>query len=109
MEEDRASYKEMEETGKARERVEETRRKVEKMAVDESAQASGLMRNMTEKARGGWEKMKRMLEGKKLVWKGSSGKMVAVTKDEDMEKMDRMVVSLEDEMDGGTVELIGEE
>jgi hypothetical protein len=55
----------MEETGGATVRVEETRRKVEKMAVDENAQASGMMRSMAEKAKGGWERMKRMLEGKK--------------------------------------------
>jgi hypothetical protein len=51
--EEGASNKEMEETGGATVRVEETRRKVEKMAVDDNAQASGMMRSMAEKARGG--------------------------------------------------------
>jgi hypothetical protein len=96
----------MEETGGETVRVEETRRKVEKMAVDDNAQASGMMRSMAEKAR---ERMKRMLEGKKLVWKGSSGKMVAMSQDRDVKRADGMVVNLDDEMVGGTVELVGEE
>jgi hypothetical protein len=106
---ERTSILEMEETGGTTVRVVETRRKVEKMAVDENAQASGMIRSMAEKAKGGWDRMKKMLEGKRLVWKGSSGKMVAVTKDVDTKKAEERVVDLEDEMDGGTVELVGEE
>ncbi len=45
-------------------RVEETRRRVEKMVVEESGQASGVFRNMAGKARGGWDRMRKMLEGK---------------------------------------------
>ncbi len=55
------------ELGTAPVRVEETRRKVEKMAVDEVEQASGILRNMAGRAREGWDRMRRMLEGKKLV------------------------------------------
>jgi hypothetical protein len=61
-------------------RVEETRRKVERMAVDKNEQASGILRNVADRVREGWDRMKKMLEGKKLVWKGSSGK-VAVARD----------------------------
>jgi hypothetical protein len=95
--------------GEAREpaRVEETRRRVEKMAVEENEQAGGILRNMAGRAKEGWEKMRRMLEGKRLVWKGNSGKIVAVTKERDgMEDKD---MNMEDEMDGGTLEIEREE
>ncbi len=84
-------------------RVEETRRRVEKMAVEETEQAGGILRNMAGRAKEGWERMRMMLEGKKLVWKGSSGRMVAVAKEK--EGVEGKVMNLEEEMDGGTVEI----
>jgi hypothetical protein len=84
-------------------RVEETRRRVEKMAVEETEQAGGILRNMAGRAKDGWERMRRMLEGKKLVWKGSSGRMIAVAKE--TEGVEDKVMDLEEEMDGRTVEI----
>jgi hypothetical protein len=84
-------------------RVEETRRRVEKMVVEENEQAGGILRSMAGRAKEGWDKMRKMLEGKKLVWKGNSGRIVAVTKErEGLEEKD---MNLEDEMEGGTVEI----
>ncbi len=61
-------------------RVEETRRGVAKMAVDESGYgktASNMLEAMAGKARSGWEKVKRMMEGKKVVrMDGGGGKLV---------------------------------
>jgi hypothetical protein len=89
-------------------RVEETRRRVEKLVVEDSRQASGLFRSMADKAKDGWGKMRKILEGKKLVWKGSTGKLVVV--DRERETGDNGgEVSLEEEMVGGTVEVLGEE
>jgi hypothetical protein len=51
--------------------------------------------------------MKRMLEGKKLVWKRSTGKMVAVVKEKEGGLMEERGVNLE--MIGGTVEIEREE
>jgi hypothetical protein len=62
-------------------RVEETRRRVEKLVVEDSRQASGLFRSMADKAKDGWGKMRKILEGKKLVWKGSTGKLVVVDRE----------------------------
>ncbi len=59
-------------------RVEETRRRVEKLVVEDSRQASGLFRSVADRAKDGWGKMRKILEGKKLVWKGSTGKLVVV-------------------------------
>jgi hypothetical protein len=88
-------------------RVEETRRRVEKMAVEENEQAGGILRSMAGRAKEGWERMRKMLDGKKLVWKGNSGRIVAVTKErEGVEDKD---MNVEDELDGGTVEIEREE
>jgi hypothetical protein len=53
-------------------RLEETRRGVEKMAVEEQesgtgTQASGVFGHWARKAKGGWDRVKKMLEGKKVV------------------------------------------
>ncbi len=89
-------------------RMEETRRGVEKMVVEETGQASGMFRSMAGKAKDSWDRMKRMLDGKKLIWKGSTGRMVVV----DQEKADRgregMTVDIVEEMKGGTVEIVRE-
>jgi hypothetical protein len=97
------------ECGPGPSRVEETRKKVEKMAVDETEQASGILRNMAGKAREGWLRMRRMLDGKKLVWKGSTGRMVAVEKDKEGDSGEKESLNLEEELVGGTVEIIREE
>ncbi len=55
-------------------RVEETRRGVAKMAVEDgghSNTASSLIGTMAGKARNGWEKVEKMLEGKRVIRKGS--------------------------------------
>jgi hypothetical protein len=78
------------------------------MAVDEVEQASGILRNMAGRAREGWDKMRRMLDGKKLVWKGSTGKMVAVEKDRESVAGEKETLNLEEELMGGTVEIIRE-
>ncbi len=66
-------------------RMEETRRGVAKMAVDESGYsktASNMIEMVAGKAKNGWEKVKRMMEGKKVVrtgklwsWKRQLGQM----------------------------------
>ncbi len=56
----------------------------------------------------GWDRMKRMLEGKKLVWKGSTGNMVAVERDRESEVDRGRALNLEEELMGGTVEIISE-
>jgi hypothetical protein len=89
--------------------VEETRRRVERMAVDENEQAGGIMKSMAGRAKDGRDRMKRMLERKKLVWKGSSGMMVAVAKERVSGGMEDKGLDLEEEMDGGTVEIEKEE
>jgi hypothetical protein len=52
--------------------------------------------------------MKRMLEGKKLVWKGSTGNMVAVERDRESEVDGGRALNLEEELMGGMVEIIRE-
>ncbi len=53
--------------------------------VEETGQASGVFRSMAGKAKDGWDRLKKTLDGKKLIWKGSTGRMVVV----DQEKADR--------------------
>jgi hypothetical protein len=89
-------------------RVEETRRRVEKMRVEELGQASGVFRNMAGKAREGWDRMKKMLEGKKPIWKGNTGRMVAVSESL-VGAMEEVAVDLGEELEGGTVEIVREE
>ncbi len=58
-------------------RMEETRRGVAKMAVDESGYgktASHMIEMMAGKAKNGWEKVKRMMKGKKVVRTGGGGR-----------------------------------
>jgi hypothetical protein len=89
-------------------RVEETRRRVEKLAVDEGSQASELLRTVTERAKDGWGKIRKVLEGKRLVWKGNTGKMVLVGGEKEVGEGGDGVASLEEEMIGGTVEIVEE-
>jgi hypothetical protein len=63
-------------------RLEETRRGVEKMAVEEQGsgtrtQASGVLGHWARKAKGGWDKVKKLLEGKKVVGR-TEGEMVVL-------------------------------
>jgi hypothetical protein len=58
-------------------RVEETRRRVARMVVEETGQqkmASSMMDTVAGKAREGWAKIKKMLEGKRI--SRDSGKLV---------------------------------
>ncbi len=71
------------------------------MAVEENEQAGGILRNMAGRAKEGWDRMKRILDGKKLVWKGSSGRMVAVDKEKEIVGTGDKVLDLEEELDGG--------
>jgi hypothetical protein len=63
-------------------RLEETRRGVEKMAVEEQGsgtgtQASGVFGHWARKAKGGWDRVKKLLEGKKVVGR-TEGEMVVL-------------------------------
>jgi hypothetical protein len=89
-------------------RVEETRRRVEWLVVEEKRQASGLLRTMADKARGGWEKMRKVLDGKKIVWRGSTGKIVVIDENAVVGEGEGEI-GFEEEMEGGTVEMVGEE
>jgi hypothetical protein len=89
-------------------RVEETRKQVEKLVVEDSGQASGLFRSVVDRAKDGWGKMRKILEGKKLVWKGSTGRLVVVERERKTGENEGEV-SLEKEMVGGTVAVLGEE
>ncbi len=86
-------------------RVEETRRRAEKLVVEDNGQASGLFRNITEKAKDGWGKMRKILEGRKLVWKGSTGKVVVMDQDKRVNE-EVGEVNVGEEWSGGTVEVM---
>ena len=88
---------EKEESGVRGVKLEETRRGVEKMVVEETGvrkQASGMLERLAGRAKEGWEKVKTMLEGKKVTWRGDGGMML-------LEK--RGVVGLEGESEDGTM------
>ncbi len=87
-------------------RMEETRRGVEKMVVEETGQASGMFRSMAGKAKDSWDRMKRKLDGKKLIWK--EGRMVVVDQEKEDRGREGMTVDIVEEMKGGTVEIVGE-
>ncbi len=63
---------------------------------------------MSERARDGWGKLRRVLEGKRLVWKGNTGRMVIVSGEKEEGEGGEGVASLEEEMTGGTVEIVEE-
>ncbi len=100
---------EMETGEKTPGRVEETRRRVEKMRVEEHGQASGVFRSMAGKAREGWDRMKKMLDGKKLIWKGNTGRMVAISENLAGSMEEGVAVDIGEELEGGTVEIVREE
>jgi hypothetical protein len=82
--------------------AEETRRGVAKMAVEESStntQASRLIGAMA-----GWEKVKRLLDGKKIMVKGNRGTLVVVD-EETQEEEEGLSEKAEwdEEVMGGTV------
>jgi hypothetical protein len=71
--------------------VEETRRDMAKMVVEDSdrqTSASRLLWTMAGKAREGWCKVMRMLEGKKIVRNEGMGKMVRQTEKSVHQPMD---------------------
>ncbi len=70
-------------------RVEETRRRVEKLVVEDIGQASGLFWSVADRAKDGWGKMRKILEGKKLVWKGSTGRLLVVDRERKMGEKER--------------------
>jgi hypothetical protein len=89
-------------------RVEETRRRVARMVVEESGQrkmASSMLDTVADKAREGWTKIKKMLEGKRI--SGDSGKLV-VEEGGGRESLDKNS-EWEEEVMGGTVEVEVEE
>jgi hypothetical protein len=90
-------------------RVEETRKRVEKMRVEEHGQASGVFRSMAGKAKEGWDRMKKMLDGKKLIWKGNTGRMVAISENLAGSMEEGVAVDIGEELEGGTVEIVREE
>jgi hypothetical protein len=53
--------------------------------------------------------MRKMLEGKKLIWKGSTGRMVAVSEEKVEGTEEVVAVDIVEELEGGTVEIVREE
>jgi hypothetical protein len=90
-------------------RVEETRRGVAKMAVDESGHektASTMLGVMAEKAKNGWEKVKKLMEGKKVVrMAGEGGKIMVVKQTDRLEEAVTSKSEWDEDIMGGTVEI----
>jgi hypothetical protein len=92
--------------------LEETRRGVAKLVVAESGhplQASKIAGTMASKARAGWEKIKRLMEGKRVVSRDEDGMVLvkggeAGTEAEQLEKAE-----WDEEVMGGIVEVEEEE
>ncbi len=96
------------ETAGGEPRVEETRRRVARMVVEETGHrktASNMVDTVAGKAREGWAKIKKMLEGKRI--RRDSGKLFVEEKGS-KETPDRNS-EWEEEVMGGTVEVEVEE
>ncbi len=89
--------------------MEETRRGVAKMAVDESGHektASTMLGVMAEKAKNGWEKVKKLMEGKKVVrMAGEGGKIMVVKQTDRLEEAVTSKSEWDEDIMGGTVEI----
>ncbi len=89
-------------------RVEETRKGVAKMAVEEerrSNTASKLFGSMTGRAKEGWSKVKKLMEGKRVTGAENGGIVIVGEGDEsDQAKLDRRE-EWDEKVMGGTVEI----
>jgi hypothetical protein len=89
-------------------RVEETRRGVAMMAVEEAGHgktASNMIGLMAGKAKSGWEKVKHMMEGKRMArMDGGSGRLVVSEGDRKAEAVSTRM-EWDEEIMGGTVEV----
>ncbi len=89
-------------------RVEETRKGVAKMAVEEerrSNMASKLFGSMTGRAKEGWSKVKKLMEGKRVTGAENGGIVIVGEGEErDQERLDRRE-EWDEKVMGGTVEI----
>jgi hypothetical protein len=100
--------KTFESIGSGDRRMEETRRGVAKLVVADGgqpSQASKIVGTMTSKARAGWEKIKRLMEGKRVVSRDDDGMVLMDGEELGAEEGLLEKAEWDEEVMGGVVEV----